>query len=289
MKSGKNLMKILKLSLFIFLIIIISNIQAFSLSATVKTHNDYNFTLDMLRNMHTMIENFGDEDLRQKYDYIKNLFQEASENYYGQNYDASYEKFRKLKSELIIILEKIAQLYLNRTREILDSTSKDSFNILIEYSKKSGLAKFFIRSFDPLKDIKPYKEEDYHYFHDRERIESYLNEGYKRYHAAYRDYTDPEIEVTKKRKNLPSESLNLLINRYYHVIQLCRESKQYSIEIYKLKNVNELGKSIVKYNIKGGYLDPIYDDRIPEKYKPDANDNLRLIHSVEKRKLGIGK
>ena len=247
-------MKLLKLSLITLSIIMITSIQSFSLSTMVKTQNDYNYTLDMLRNMHIMIENFGDEDMRQKYDYIKNLFQEAGENYYGQNFVISYEKFRKLKSELIIILEKIAQLYLNRTKEILDSTSKNSFNILIEYSKKSGLAKFFTRSYDPLKDIKPYKEENYHFFHDRERIETYLNEGYKKYHKAVRDFNDPEIEVTKKRKNLPSESLNFLIDRYYNVIQLCRESKQYGIEIHKLTNTNELGKSIIKYNIKGGIL-----------------------------------
>src|SRR4030042_2814466 len=279
-------MKLLKISFIAFFIIMGATIQSFSLSTMVKTRKDYNFTLDMLRNMNIMIENFGDEDLRQKYDYTKNLFQEAGENYYGQNFTVSYEKFRKLKSELIIILEKIAQLYLNRTKDILDSTSKESFNILIEYSKKSGLAKYFYRAYDTLRDLKHYKEENYHYFHDREKIESYLYEGYKKYHKALNDFNDPEIEVTKKRKNLPSESLNFIIDRYYNVIQLCRESKQYGIEIIKIKNINELGKSLMKYNIKGGYLDPIFDDRIPEQYKPDANDNVRLIHSVEQKKLG---
>ena len=135
-----------------------------ALSTAVKAGNDYNYTLDKLRAMHVMIENFGDEDLRNKYSYIKSLFQESGENLYGQNYSYSYEKFRKLKSELIIMLEKMAQNYLDRTKLILDSTAKNSFDILIEYSRKGGLAAYFTRPFDPMRDVKPYNEKEYHLF-----------------------------------------------------------------------------------------------------------------------------
>ncbi len=268
----------------LFLSIIIP-INAMALSTAVKAGNDYNYTLDKLRAMHVMIENFGDEDLRNKYSYIKSLFQESGENLYGQNYSYSYEKFRKLKSELIIMLEKMAQNYLDRTKLILDSTAKNSFDILIEYSRKGGLAAYFTRPFDPMRDVKPYNEKDYHLFYNREFIENYMKEGYKKYHRAKNIFNDPEIEVTMKRRNLPSESLNYIIDRYCTVVSICRESKQYGVEIYKILNESKLGDSIVKYNIKADRIDPIFDARIPDEYKVDANDNIKLIHSVELKKL----
>ena len=34
-----------------------------------------------------------------------------------------------------------------------------------------------------------------------------------------------------------------------------------------------------------GTIIPIYDDRIPEEYKVDANDNMKLIHGTENAKV----
>ncbi len=259
--------------------------QSYSLSTAVKARNDYNYTLRLIRNLHIVIENFGNDDYKEKYNYIKSLFQESGESLYGQNYVESYEKFRKLKTELIILLEKIAQSYLDRTKTILDSTSKQSFDILIIYSRHGSLASYFNRAFDPLKDIKPYNEKDYHLFYNRELIENYIKEGYRQYHRAKNLFTDPEIDYAKNRRNLPSEGLNFIASQYYTIIEVCRESKQYGIEIHKILNDSKLGDSIIKYNIKGDRIDPIYDDRIPDEFKVDANDNLRLIHAVEQKKI----
>ena len=85
---------------------------------------------------------------------------------------------------------------------------------------------------------------------------------------------------------LTVKNVNYIINRYMDVIFLCRQAKECGIEIHRVKNINELGKSMVKYNVTHGSIIPIFDDRIPEKYKVDANDNMRFIHSVEMKKLG---
>jgi len=142
MKSLINATSILFLSIII-------PINAMALSTAVKAGNDYNYTLDKLRAMHVMIENFGDEDLRNKYSYIKSLFQESGENLYGQNYSYSYEKFRKLKSELIIMLEKMAQNYLDRTKLILDSTAKKLFRYFDRVLEKGGPCCIFYPSLRP--------------------------------------------------------------------------------------------------------------------------------------------
>jgi hypothetical protein len=274
------------LGIFILLAALLTGTTAFAISPAVKSSQDFIFTLDTLRSVRIMIENFGDDELKKKYSDITALFQEAGENYYGQNFTDSTLKFGKVKMDLILLLESIGNMYLKRTKEILDSTSKDSFNILIEYSKRSGLGEYFRKPYDPLRDIKPYDPEKYHLFHDRQRIEAYLRQGYKKYHQAKKVMEDPEIAMLRKRKNLTPNNINFIISRFSSVVMLCREAKQNGIEIHRTKNINELGKSLVKYNIHHGSIIPVYDDRIPEEYKVDANDNLGLIHSVELKKLG---
>lgn len=268
-----------------FLIMLLSAGNLHSISPTVKSYQDYGLTMAKLREIRIMVENFGDDALKKRFSELKVQFQEAGENYYGQNFTISTSKFKKLKMEMILLLETIDDLYLKRTKEILDSTSKDAFDNLIEYSKKSGLAMYFARPYDPLKDIKPYDTDKYHLFHDREKIESYLREGYKKYHAAKNIFDDPETAILRQKTTLTTQNINYILQSYSNVIALCREAKETGIEIHRVKNINQLGKSLLKYNTSHGSIIPIYDDRIPEQYKVDANDNMRLIHSVELRKL----
>ncbi|MBN1495255.1 MAG: hypothetical protein JXA07_00705 [Spirochaetes bacterium] len=257
-----------------------------AISPTVKAYQDYGLTMKKLREIRIMVENFGDDALKQKFAELKKQFQDAGENYYGQNFIDSASKFKKLKMELISMLATIDDIYLKRTKEILDSTSKESFDTLIEYSKTSGLASYFRRPYDPLKDIKPYDTDKYHLFHDREKIESYLREGYKKYHTATKIYEDPEIAIMRDKKTLTRQNINFIIHNFTRVITLCREAKEAGIEIHRVRNINKLGESMIKYNVSHGNIIPIYDDRIPEQFKVDANDNMMLIHSVEMRKLG---
>jgi hypothetical protein len=268
------------------LILIASGGNVYSLSPAVKSTQDYSLAMFHLRELRIMIDNFGDDALKKRYADIKSQFQDAGENLYGQNFIISATKFKKLKMELISLLEIIDDIYLKRTKEILDSTSKDSFDNLIEYSKNSGLRQYFTRPYDPMKDIKPYDTDKYHLFHDREKIESYLRDGYKKYHAAKNIFEDPETAILRKKTTLTTQNINYIIHSYSRVITLCREAKENGIEIHRVKNINELGKSMLKYNTSHGSIIPIYDDRIPEKYKVDANDNMRLIHSIELKRLG---
>ncbi|MBN2158839.1 MAG: hypothetical protein JW807_05545 [Spirochaetes bacterium] len=259
--------------------------NGFALSPVAKSGLDYALTLKTIRSIRIMVENFGDDALKKRYADIKTLFQEAGENYYGQNFENSALKFKKVKIELISILETIGDLYLKRTKEILDSTSKESFDTLIEYSKESGLAQYFRKPYDPLRDVKPYAPDKYHLFHDRQKIEAYLREGYKKYHRAKSIFEDPEIAVLRKKTTLTTKNINNLIESYSQVIFYCREAKMHGIEIHRVHNSTELGKSMIKYNVTHGTIIPVFDDTIPEKYKVDANDNLRLIHAVEMKKL----
>jgi hypothetical protein len=260
--------------------LILFAVDSLPISPTVKSTQDYGLTLSTLRHVNIMVENFGDEQMKKKYSEVKELFKDAGENFYGQDFIASALKFRKVKMELIAMLETIDDLYLKRTKEILDSTSKESFDSLIEYSKESGLGRYFVKPYDPLRDIKPYEPNKYHLFHDREKIEAYLREGYKRYYRAKKIFEDPEIALLRQKTNLTEKNIRYIISSYMDVISICREAKEEGIEIHRVSKINELGKSMLKYNISHGSITPIFDDRIPEKYKVDANDNMKLIHAV---------
>jgi hypothetical protein len=259
--------------------------QSFAISSAVQSNQDYIFTLGTVRHIQIMIENFGDDELRKKYTDIKSSFREAGEAFYAQDFQGSGLKFKKVKTELISLLEILDDLYLKRTKEILDTTSKEAFNILIEYSKESGLASYLKKPFDPLTDKKLIEPDKYHLFRDREKIAAHLREGYKKYDRAKIISEDQDLLYLKKKRNLNVKDMNQIISSYTELIFLCREAKQNGIEIYRLLNVNEVGRSMIKYNITHGSLVPIYDDRIPEKYKVDANDNIKLIHSIEQKKI----
>lgn len=268
-----------------FLLIITTGI-AFARSSATKSGDDYHFTLNILRTISPMVENFGDDSLKKEYEKLQKSFQIASENYYSRKFDTSFEQYRSLKKELINMLKKIAEIYLDRTQKILTSTSTESFKIMIKYNKNSGYGSYFKRAYNPLKDVKPYEEENYHLFHDREYVEAYIEKGHRSYEDAKRVFNDPEIQYILNRKSLPSKSLNYIINQYMSVAFLCRQSKQYGIEIHKIKNTHLLGESLEKYGITKDSLNPIFDGRIPDEYKVDAIDNIKLIYAVEMRRLG---
>ena len=113
---------------FILLFMVIGTGSSYAISPIEKSSKDYALTLEALRNIRIMVENFGDDVLKKKYADIRMQFQDASESYYGQDFTNSASKYKKVKLEMISILGLIDDLYLKRTKEILDSTSKDTFN-----------------------------------------------------------------------------------------------------------------------------------------------------------------
>lgn len=283
-----NCMKCARILLSISVILTIffsAQKEAYSISASVKSQYDYIYTLDHLRNIRIMIENFANEEQKKKYEEIKSLFQSASEEYYAQNFTSSHQKFFKVKDELIRLVEDLANYYVKRTKDILDSTSKSSFDIIIKYGRSGGLTTYFRKPYNPVEDIKAYKEGEFHFFFDKEVIERYLQHGYRRLQDAKNKMADSDLEIVKNKKNKTSKNLDFIINKYVNAISDCRVAKQYGIEIHKILKSNLIGDILLKHNLSNMALDPIFDDRIPEDYKVDANDNISLIHSIEKERL----
>jgi hypothetical protein len=276
----------------------------FALSAAVKSQNDYVASLDNLRDLRIIIENFGTEDQKKKFEEIRALFKQSAERHYAQefirpdtltedakpdnNAQSSTELFTKLKVQISQLQDDIAKNYIERSQAILDSTAKESNDILLEYGKNTGLSKYFYRPIDPLTEKKPYNTEKYHFFKDKEALEHYLKNGYRSLQDARTLYNDADYSYIKTKQTQTSDDLNYLLYKQQGIIKHCRQAKQYGIEIHKILKESSLDAIQKKYNITLGTItkNPLYDDRIPEEYKVDAIDNQRQAFKIEKERIG---
>ncbi len=272
-------------------------VPAYAVAPSVKSQEDYIYLLGLLRNTQVMISNFANDDQKKKYNEINTEFRNASVDFYAHNfvyYDKESDKHRVrfygVKSKLVTLLEEMAKVYIDRSENLLRSTSKDSFDILIKFTK-GGYAKYFTRPVNPISPIKNekiYKTEEYHLYIDKEVLEEYLRRGYKILQDAKRNFTDPDLAILKEKKEKNNQDLNFMINKYFAVISQCRSAKLLGIEIYRtiyVYNLTSIRKKLEQYEISPSNPEPIFDVRIPEPFKVDANDNLQLIHEHEIKKV----
>lgn len=262
-------------------------IDASAISSAVRSSKDYKLTTEVIREIKPMITNFKNDEIQKTFDDLMKKFEEATLEYYGAKYDSSSIKYYNLKLELIKALETLCSLYQKRTDEILKATATDNnaVEVFITYDKHSGYATYFNRPFDPTKDIMPYDDKftarDYHFFWDSEKVESYLRDAHFNFNEAIRMINDPEIVFFKSRKKMTHEQVNYIVDRYVAALEFFRTSKKQAIEIYKIKNEFTTGSIQDKYGLRKDQITPIFDDRIPDKFKVDAVDNAKLLYPVE--------
>jgi len=268
-------------------ILILVSETAFPVSVGVRSSKDYIFTTKVLREIKPMVENFKTDESYKEYQSIQAGFEDAVKDYYGTDYDSSYIKFYNLKLQMMNFLDGLSKSYIERTRFLLDNALKDTnaIKIFVEYNKHSATVRYFRKPFNPLIDVMPYNEEfkasDFHFFYDAPKIEDYIRSGYHYHGQAKLVYNGRDIEFIRSRKKIKTENIDYVIERYLVVIDLCRQSKQCALEIYKNKNDYNTGAILEKYNIRKSQITPIFDDRIPEDYKVDAVDNIKLFYSIE--------
>ncbi|RPI90742.1 MAG: hypothetical protein EHM32_11255, partial [Spirochaetales bacterium] len=98
----------------IFFAITLAPIPGLAISSAVKSQLDYVFTLNHIREIRVIVDNFGDEGQKKEFDEIKTMFNSASEEFYAQNFVSSYQKFFNLKERLAVFMENIATMYIKR-------------------------------------------------------------------------------------------------------------------------------------------------------------------------------
>lgn len=297
----KNL-NILKMALFLILFLYF-NLSMYAVPNSVRSREDYRFLLGTMRSLRIIVLNLGTDEQKKTYDDLKAKFIAATERHYSRafinstslseetasdnNDQYSVEMYYQLKIELNVFLTEIAGQYISRTKELLDSTVQDSMDILLEYSKDSGSAKYFYEAFDPLNDKKPYDPKKYHYYHKRVRISNNLELGYRLLEDARKIYLHPDYVYINSKKIKTSNELDFLLKEHLDVIELTRQAKKNGVLVHQLVNDTKLPEILAKYNINMGKVKkyPIYDDRIPEKFKRDAIDAYKLVYEIELNRI----
>jgi len=271
----------------ISVLILFFTIDAFPLSPGEKAKKNYNFTLVLIRTFRIPVENFAPEGTLGQYDKIKEAFYAARENFYGKNYNEAYRQYASMKTDLLPFAADLAQSYLKRTKDILDTATKDTGELLTDFTKTTPILRDIQQPYDPIKKEAVYNDKytpgNYHLFHYGRVIETYIKEGYAAYYQARGLFDDPEIEYMKQNEKKTPEDMDYILERYMNIIKLCRTAKQYGIEIYKLYTLNDLAKISEKFeNWSFPEIDPTFDERIPEKYRVDAVDNRNLVYKGKK-------
>lgn len=276
-------------------------------SASVQSDRDYKLTLNIIREMDIIVANFGDEKTNKNFNYseLKAIFKQAAERHYAQeflkpvyytesedtkidqSFQSSLDLFQKLKIELIKTLDVLSKEYIKRTRSILDSTSRETNDVIVKYSKKSSLARYFYMPINPLYEPKPYTTSEFHFFYKRTTLETYLKNGYKTLQDGINIFKNGDFLYINSKKTKTPREYNYLLTSYLNIIKYCRLAKQYGIEIHKKLKENQLPLIQQKYDISYKKIQnfQIFDDRIPESYKIDAIDNKKMSFKIEKERL----
>ena len=264
------------------------SMEAFSISQGEVAKKNYQFTLYLIRTLEVPVANFTTGDNRSKYDNIKTAFFSAREDFYGRNYDDAAKKYRTMKIELIPFALELAQSYITRTKVILDVTSKATEDLLTDFTRTSPFRRIITTPRNPIDNEEvyygKYNEKNYHWFRYSATLESYIRASYETYFQAKFLLEDPEIEyiMSKEESKITSNELDFVITKYINAITLCRQAKQFAIEVHKLQKVHDLTDIAVKYDVATLNLDPFLDDRIPFDFRIDALDNRNMIFQVRK-------
>lgn len=291
--------------IFVVLTLITGSTPLFSFSNAQISDSEYRYALELIRELNIIISNFGLDEEKEDFETIKEHFRKAAERHYARDFvtqvslddeteevsndSTSVNLFYDLKVELLEMYAKYSEFYAQRAEYILNGLAYETTEIIIEYGKGSAQSKyFFSRAFNPLKDNKSYDADKFHYFKIRATLQELLEDGY-RYLQESRDvFKDVDYVYIMSKEERTSRELTFLLEKHRAAIKISRQAKENGIEIYRYLNIHDLGDSLSKYDVNNSSIlsYPIYDDRIPESLKIDANDNRNLLWTLEKKRVG---
>jgi hypothetical protein len=198
---------------------------------------------------------------------------------------------------------------------------KDADKEIVDISIEFGYGSRNIRDFSQDREApylaRQYDSKEYHYVYDKYAIEQSTEEGYKSLgHAKTARIDALKIERNfEKHQKLQPVHRKYRIEKYIAVIAKCREAKVAAINVFRLKYphdnyylmkdektslgkvtqvdakgeevVTEKGKSMnyrLNPYVTPKNINPVFDRRIPEKYRKDAADIIGQVYEEEVEK-----
>ena len=227
---------------------------------------------------------------------IERILEEISQFYIERTQDMLKDSIEKIDKQ-------------SPNDKTLIEISTDYSKLSFEDKKAKGL-----RSFPFPGKKRNYDEKNFHYIRDNYKIQLSVENSYK----YLRESKEMRIKALKigldleDHKKLSSEERKKRIGYYFDTIELCKKAKVNAIQTFRLKypynnyylynieakkNEKAEGESNRVYIedhtmdfTKNKYVNyrnisPIFDNRIPAKYKIDAidNQNLVYVHEIDEK------
>jgi len=235
------------------------------------------------------IENFGTDEQKQEYQELKNDYMAGLAYYFEGRYVESYRENLKAQQKIEKLYEKVSLDYIERASEMLQGTLKQFVELRVEYDKEGELARRFLKNRRSPKEKVSYDPKKYHLLYDQYSVYGNVKMGFHRLGDARRVRQDAlDLEMFfEAGKEIDPRIHAIRIESYLAAIELSRDAKMNVVRVYQLLNRNDI------YSVQTEHkdnpfaverkLDPIFDSRIPDEYKKDANDALKYIHADEIR------
>ena len=235
------------------------------------------------------LKNFGTDELKSMYQEAKENYSKALAFYFEKRFLKAYRKFVEVHKQVEKILELLSLSYLERTQEMLQEVGNRLVDIVIEYDKNSGKVRRIRKNREAPKEKPLYDPKEVHLYYDRDHIARTVENGYAFLGEAHRVRQKAFIfeKFLEEHQKLNDRMREERIQAFKISIRLCREAKKNAIQAFQLLNKNDIYTVQIQYKdnpyMKEYKLDPVFDPRIPDKYKVDANDALNRIHEDEVR------
>ncbi|MCE9499464.1 MAG: hypothetical protein K8R21_03030 [Leptospira sp.] len=250
-----------------------------------------------------------------KYNEVKKLYQEGLIYYYEESFVNAYRRFLEAQLGMEQILEELSQYYVETTEEILKSAierknennpeDKNLVDISVEFSNSSKIREDQNTDRESPFTQRMYNPREYHYVLNKYAIEQNMALGYKFLGQA----KDARIDALKVEKNLEKHQKlepvhrKFRIEKYIASISRSRDARSNAINIFKLKypydntyltredGKDKEGNPVVLEGVTMKFRDnpyanpkklsPVFDLRIPEKYRRDATDIDTRVYDEE--------
>lgn len=284
-------------------------------------------TIRYMRQMHSVIENFGrykkpdaagtspQENVgRNEYKNFKKAqisYNAGLVYFYEKKYREALEEFKLTQVRLEKILERMSQLYIDRTRDLMRDATNDFhpndgkgisvMDVTVKYGKNSLKHRYLRKDRLAPSESRYYSPREAHLTYNLQKIEQNLEKGYS--------FIGDAVQARKKAVNIEHtlESHQKVtpkhrkkrIEWYLAAIDRCRLAKKNALNIFALKypyqnNAHQSKKWVKKpekvekeefpsdsvhYLPKN--LNPVFDERIPPTYRRDAADATGYIYNGE--------
>lgn len=281
-------------AVFFAVLMLASAVKAVSLAELAQDlRQDSRFYMVSLE---TIIANFGTDANKETYNDIKKKYVSAVGFYYERDFAEAYRLYTEIQQSIETLAEDLSLKYIERSQKMLIDFSSKIIDLETKYDKNSELAKtlkanrvsyFNEEKKKELMSSRFYNPKIVHYTYDRYSILDNLAYGFGNLGTAKeaREKAQSMDKYLGKEQKPYPRLRDKKIRAYLASIERCRDAKANAIRMLQLYNRND------EYTVQGNVtfnpenkefkenpflvehsLDPVFDPRIPQEYRIDAED-----------------